>query len=190
MCRHPLRPGRLTADVEGSGKSTLSHAIVAEYPSFVRLSIDGIVHEMHGVYGVDYPESMCDEYQDEAADIFEQRFRDRLDSGGDVVLDRSFHSKEDRDYFRKLIERRGGRVVLLYMKPPDKEKLWARVQERKGQKHALHGERLGDAAVETSRETFDVYWDGFEVPDGEGAIVMSNSINGEEHRVWGRSTVP
>lgn len=178
MCRHLLCPGRPTADVEGSGKSTLSHAIVAEYSHFVRLSIDGIVHEMHGVYGVDYSEWMCDEYQDEAADIFEERLRDRLSSGSNAVLDRPFHSKEDRDYVRELIEGRGGRVVLLYMKPPDKETLWARVQERKSQKDTLHGERLGDAAVETSRETFDVYRDGFENPEGEGAVVMVNSING------------
>lgn len=119
---------------------------------------------------------MCAEYQDEAAEIFGQRLCERLDSGGDVVLDRSFYAREDRVHFKELIERRGGRVVLLYLRSDDKEKLWARVENRRRQRHTLHGESLGDAAVVTTRETFDRYWDGFEGPDGEGEVVMTNSI--------------
>jgi energy-coupling factor transporter ATP-binding protein EcfA2 len=56
----------LTCGLTGSGKSTLARSIVAQYPNFIRLSIDGSILETHGVIGKDYEPSLYPHYQDEA----------------------------------------------------------------------------------------------------------------------------
>ena len=83
----------------------------------------------------------------------------------DVILDRSFWAKEDRDRFKQLIEQHGGRWVLLHLKVP-KDVLWQRICARR--EAAVNA----DSALEISSELFDMFYEGFESPDGEGEVVF------------------
>lgn len=72
------------------------------------------------------------------------------------------------DTLTKLIDDRGGRRILAYFKVEDKEVLWKRVQDRKGSRGKLRGERDGDGTFEVTKEVLDGFWEGFEEPHGEG----------------------
>ncbi|KAK7924316.1 ATP GTP-binding protein [Apiospora marii] len=158
----------MTCGIAGSGKTTLAKAVLSELPQFTRLSGDEIIHEKHGLYGVDYPadDALYQQYQEENDAIILQRFHSLLDEGRDVVLDRSFYAKEDRDEFKQIIDEWGGRWVLVFFKAVDKEKLWARIQHRSAQP------KEANSALDISRETFEMYCSGFEDPQGEGEIVV------------------
>jgi len=155
----------LTSCPSGSGKSTLAKAIVAAYPSFNRVSIDQIIHSRHGLYRIDYPPEKRDEYEAEADGLYEARFRQLLREGKDVVLDRSFYARGDRDEFKALAEEAGARWVLVYFRA-DRDVLWRRICERRARGVDA------DAAFEISEELLDAYVEGFDVPDGEGEIVI------------------
>ncbi|OIW22759.1 P-loop containing nucleoside triphosphate hydrolase protein [Coniochaeta ligniaria NRRL 30616] len=155
----------MTCGVAGSGKSTLAKAVAATFPSFTRVSIDHIIDSRHGICGVDYPAEKYDEYMLEADDIYESRFRQLLRDGKDVVLDRSFYAKADRDEFKAMAEEAGARWVLVYFKA-DKELLWKRICERRSR-----GVNA-DSALDISQVLLDAYVEGFEVPVGEGEIVI------------------
>lgn len=137
-------------------------------PSFERISIDGIIASRHGIYGIGYEPAMYATYQDEADIAFESSTKERLMAGSDVVLDRSFYVKEDRDAFRSIIAECGGRCVLVYFSVP-KEVLWERIQARRS------AGVNADSALDISREMFDMFSDGFEVPNGEDEIVVSST---------------
>jgi predicted kinase len=88
----------------------------------------------------------------------------------DVILERAFYAKEDRDMYREMAEEAGARVVLLFLKAEGeqgKEVLWERIRTRR------EGVKTAGTAYDISRETFETYWSGFENPDGEGEIVVS-----------------
>jgi predicted kinase len=129
------------------------------------VSGDQIIYSLHGICGVDYPPDKYDEYQLEMDGIYEARFRQLLAEGKDVVLDRSFYAKVDRDEFKKMAEEAGARWVLVYFRA-DGDVLWRRIRERR--------ERGVDAdsALEISRELLDAYLAGFEAPVGEGEVVV------------------
>jgi predicted kinase len=155
----------------GTGKSTLAKAVEVRLPYFTRLSIDEILVEKHGLYGIDYPPdpALYDQYQDEGDHIYLSRLKSLLGERKDIILEKSFYAKEDRDDYRRLVEEVGGgeyRVVLVFLHPGDKEKLWDRIvsrsQEAKGAENCL----------EISRDLFDSYWDGFEDPVEEGELVI------------------
>jgi predicted kinase len=158
----------MTCGLAGAGKSTLSKLVTATYPSFTRLSIDTIIHHKHGLYDLDYPPDKYAEYQAEADEEYDKRLLELLsdkDQKYDIVLDRSFWCKEDRDEVKRLVEEKGGRWVLVYLKA-SKEVLWRRIQERKAKR------RDADSAYEVTAEVLERYWQGFEVPEGEGEIVI------------------
>jgi predicted kinase len=138
---------------------------VAAFPSFTRVSIDQIIYSRHGIYGADYPPDRYDEYQTEADGIYDAHFRQLLREGRDIVLDRSFYAKEDRDEFRDLVEQAGARRVLVYFKA-DRDVLWKRICERRAR-----GVNA-DSALEISEELLDAYFAGFEAPVGEGEMVI------------------
>ncbi|KAH7014116.1 P-loop containing nucleoside triphosphate hydrolase protein [Microdochium trichocladiopsis] len=170
----------MTCGLAGSGKSTLAKAVTARLPNFTRLSVDEIIHSKHGVYGVDYPADMAlyQAYMDEAGQIFDDLFATYLrDERRDLVLDRSFYAKEDRDDFRARVEALvggsgggggggGARVVLVFFRPTDKEVSWRRIVERKKES------KTANNALEIDRQLFEMYWAGFEDPVGEGEIVI------------------
>ncbi|KAK8050180.1 hypothetical protein PG994_011910 [Apiospora phragmitis] len=158
----------MTCGIAGSGKTTLAKAVLSELPQFTRLSSDEIIHEKHGLYGVDYPadDALYQQYQEENDTIILQKFHSLLEEGRDVVLDRSFYAREDRDEFRRIVNERGGRWILVFFKAVDKEKLWARIRHRSAQP------KEANSPLDISRDTFEMYWNGFEDPHGEGEIVV------------------
>lgn len=150
----------------GAGKSTHAKAVVRLMPTFHRLSIDGILAEHHGICGVDYARSDYEKYQDEADAIFHETAEQLLSDGQkDIVLDRSFYARETRDMYKELVEKHGCRWVLLYLKVP-KPVLWERIQARR------QAGIDADSALEISKDLLDFYCEGFDVPQGEGEIVI------------------
>lgn len=83
----------------------------------------------------------------------------------DLILDRALYAREDRDLFRSLVERNNARHILLYLQAP-KDVLWNRVCARR------QAGIDADCALEISEELLDEYVEGFEVPNGEGEIVL------------------
>jgi predicted kinase len=157
----------MTCGIAGSGKSTLSKAIAARHASFVRLSIDSTVYAKHGLYGIDYPPEKLAEYQAEADAECKARLVELLNCGErDIVLDRALYSREDRDYFKGLVEKKGGRWVLVFFRPASKDVIWNRIQRRR------EAGIDADSAVELTTEILDGYWEGFENPEGEGEVVV------------------
>ncbi|KAM7202617.1 P-loop containing nucleoside triphosphate hydrolase [Naviculisporaceae sp. PSN 640] len=157
----------MTCGIAGAGKSTLSKAIVSRYPNYQRLSCDYIIHAKHGLYNLDYPPEKYEEYLNEATEEFDSMLVDLLNKGDkDIVLDRSLYAKEDRDCYKKLVEEKGGRWILVYFRPANKELIWQRIQNRR--KEGINA----DCALEISKELLDKYWDGFEIPNGEGEVVI------------------
>jgi predicted kinase len=169
--RTPLDPRPivlLTCGISGAGKSTLSKLVTSRYPSFTRLSIDTIIHQKHGLYGIDYTPEKYSEYQDEARREYDERLIELLsdkDQKHDIVLDRSFYAKEDRDEFKKVVEDKGGRWILVYLKA-SKEVLQRRIAERRAKG------KDADSAFEVTEEVLDRYWSGFEAPYEEGEFVV------------------
>lgn len=139
-----------------------------ELPQFTKISIDAILCSAHGIYGLDYPasEPLYAQYQDEADVVYLQTFHKLMAEGKDVILERSFYEKQDREDFRSMAEKYGARVVLVFLKAKDKEVPWERVCRRS------MATKTADSALDISRETFDMYWDGFENPEGEGEFVI------------------
>ena len=140
------------------------------YPQFLHLSMDAIILERHGLYEIDYPPDLYSQYQSEAHSIFMDRYQHGLTQGHDMILDRSFYAKSDRDTYRHLADHHGARVVLLYFRPNNKECVWHRIEDRQAKRNELVGVKRGDAAYTFSREVFDSYWEGFEVPIDEDAV--------------------
>ncbi|KAI1130618.1 ATP/GTP-binding protein [Nemania abortiva] len=164
----------MTCGIAGAGKSTLSKALVSAYPNFVRLSLDGIVAEKHGMFGVDYVPGLYETYLDEAASECHARLTNLLKDGTkDVVFDRAHWNKEDRDEGKKLIESLGARWVLVYLKAPDKATIWQRICQRR------EAELNADCAYDITKDILDMYWSGFEEPSGEGEIVLDTSAPNE-----------
>ncbi|KAK6223875.1 hypothetical protein LQW54_000019 [Pestalotiopsis sp. IQ-011] len=153
----------------GSGKTTLAKAVLARYPHFQRLSIDEIIFENHGLYGLDYPADKIihQQYEDEADAIYGETFRNMLENRRDIILERSFYAKEDREEFRALIQKSGAKCVLVYLRATNKEALWQRVCKRNA------GERDANCALDIDRRLFESYWDGFEEPLEEGATITT-----------------
>ncbi|KAI0381394.1 P-loop containing nucleoside triphosphate hydrolase protein [Hypomontagnella monticulosa] len=160
----------MTCGIAGAGKSTLSKAILAHYPNYERLSNDATLANKHGIYGADYEPGKYDQLLDEACDENEARLKKLLIEGQkDVVLDRSFYSKEDREEIKEVIEGHGGRWVLVYLKAKSKDFLWDRITKRR--QEGINA----DCAYDITKEILDRYWNGFEAPENEGEIVIEVS---------------
>tara|TARA_R110002003_G_scaffold187_11_gene14672 strand:+ start:10027 stop:10350 length:324 start_codon:yes stop_codon:yes gene_type:complete len=96
-------------------------------------------------------------------------FRTFLNEDKDIILERSFYAKRDRDEYRNIAQAAGAKVVLVFLRAEGesgKNLLWARIC------HRAEGTKTADSALDISKETFDMYWDGFETPVGEGEIVV------------------
>jgi predicted kinase len=142
------------------------------HPNFHRLSGDEMIYQKHGIYGIDYEASptLYAQYQDEKDKVYLSTFRTLLAEKKDVILERAFYAKEDREEYRELAGEAGARVVLVFLKAKGdegKRVLWERICKRS------EGAKTADSALDISREVFERYWSGFEDPVGEGEIVVS-----------------
>jgi len=154
-----------SSPIPGAGKTTLTKSILKAFPSFNRISIDAIIGRRHGIYNADYPPSEHQAHQDEACKIYEAECRSLLQEKKDIVLERSFYAKEDREEYKRLVEEAGGRWILVYLKA-DRDLLWKRICERRAD--GINA----DCALDISPELLDQYVEGFEAPVNEGEIVI------------------
>ncbi|QWC21138.1 AAA family ATPase [Bacillus haikouensis] len=149
--------------VAGSGKTTFSKGLEKE--GFVRLSIDEEIWATRGRYGVDFPIEKIEEYKKEAEETLRNRLIGLISQKQEVVIDFSFWDRARRDRYKKLIEDSGGRWKLIYLKvhPDDLRN-----------RLALRNQQFDANSFHISEELLTSYLKGFQVPEGEGEMVVEN----------------
>jgi predicted kinase len=149
--------------VAGSGKTTFSQRLEKE--GFVRLSIDEEIWATKGRYGVDFPIKKIEEYKKQAERTLRTRVIKLIQEKKQVVIDFSFWDRARRERYKKLIENSGGNWKLIYLKvhPDDLRK-----------RLALRNQRFDANSFPISEELLTSYLEGFEIPEGEGEIVVEN----------------
>ncbi|WP_406295913.1 ATP-binding protein [Embleya sp. NBC_00888] len=154
----------LLVGLTGSGKTTYARRKL-EPQGAVRLSVDEVVHERHGRYGVDYPEHIYFEKEAPVVAELHSRLVELVSEGRDVVWDHRLWPRKDRDAMKKLVESAGGRWRLLYF-PVDRDELLRRLAERN---------RRGDAnSLIVTPEALDDFFARFEAPQNEGEEIVES----------------
>ena len=85
----------------GSGKTT--YAKQKEKHGYVRLSIDEEMWKTYGRKGIDYPDSRYEELSDKVEVMLREKLIGLIKDGKNVVIDFSFWSRENRDFYRVII---------------------------------------------------------------------------------------
>jgi predicted kinase len=149
--------------VAGSGKTTFSQQL--EKNGFVRLSIDEEIWATHGRYGIDFPMEKMEKYKEEAESKLRNDLLKLIHDKQQVVIDFSFWDRARRDRYKQLIEKSGGKWKLIYIKVSPVE-----LRERL----KIRSKRFDANAFPITEEVLTSYLNGFEIPDGEGEIVVEN----------------
>lgn len=148
--------------VAGSGKTTFAQRL--EQRGFVRLSIDEEIWATNGRYGIDYPIEIYEQLKIKAELKLRNELVNLLNEKRNVVIDFSFWQQKRRNEYKKLIEDGGGEWKLVYLKvnPNDlRERLRIRSQRFDA-----------NAAFTITEEILSSFLKGFEVPSGEGEIII------------------
>lgn len=101
----------LLAGLPGSGKTTYAKALESE--GVVRLAVDEEIQARHGLSGVDYPTEQYLEHLAGVLPEINKRLVDHVEAGRDVVLDQGLDLREDRDFYKRLVEEHGGQWCLI-----------------------------------------------------------------------------
>ncbi|AYC30142.1 AAA family ATPase [Paenisporosarcina cavernae] len=149
--------------VAGSGKTTF--AKILEKKGFVRLSIDEEIWTTNGRWGIDFPMEKLVEYRASAEGKLRLQLIQLMKDKQHVVIDFSFWDRSRREDYKRLIESSGGKWVLLYLQV-EVEELQKRLQ--------LRNQRADANSFPISDELLASYLKRFEVPKGEGEIVVRN----------------
>lgn len=149
--------------VAGSGKTTFAQHLEKE--GFIRLSIDEEIWATNGRYGIDFPIEKIDEYKKDAESKLSNRLVKLIQDKQQVVIDFSFWDRVRRNHYKQLIEKSGGKWKLIYLKvhPDDLRK-----------RLKIRNKRFDANAFPISEELLASYLNGFEIPKGEGEIVIEN----------------
>jgi len=150
--------------VAGSGKTTFAQQLEKE--GFVRLSIDEEIWATNGRFGIDFPVEKYEEYKLDAERKLRNQLVKLIQNKQQVVVDFSFWQRSRREKYKQLIEEAGGKWKLIYLKvhPNDLRK---RLEIRSQRFDA-------NAAFTITEEILTSYLNGFEVPKGEGEIVIEH----------------
>ena len=146
----------------GSGKTT--YAKQKEKNRYVRLSIDEELWKTYGRKGIDYPDSRYEELSEKVEAMLCERLIRFMKDGKNVVIDFSFWSKENRDFYREIIAKAGGTAELVYMKA-SKETLQKRLKKRNTLLNA-------NSPFIITNEILEHHYNNFEEPQGEGEIIL------------------
>ncbi|MGC4967330.1 ATP-binding protein [Streptomyces globisporus] len=152
----------LLVGLTGSGKTTYAQRKL-EPGGAVRLSVDEVVHERHGRYGVDYPENTYFEKEAPVVAELHERLAELVAEGRHVVWDHGLWPRKDRDAMKELVEAAGGRWRLLYF-PVEREELLRRLAER--------NEREDANALVVTPEALDDFFARLEEPQDEGEEIV------------------
>lgn len=148
--------------VAGSGKTTFAQRL--EQRGFVRLSIDEEIWATKGRYGIDFPIEMYEQLKVKAELKLRNELVNLLKEKRNVVIDFSFWQRKRRDEYKKLIEEGGGEWKLVFLKVHPNE-LRKRLRIRSQRFDA-------NAAFTITEEILSSFLKGFEVPSGEGEIII------------------
>jgi predicted kinase len=152
----------LLVGLTGAGKTTYSKRVL-EPAGVVRLSVDELIFNEHGRYGIDYPASTYRELYAPALETVRGRLSAELQQGHDVALDLGIWSRADRDDWKRRLEAAGARWRLLYF-PVSHAELRQRLAERN---------RLdGPDALRVEESDLDDFYARFEEPTDEGEEVI------------------
>ncbi|KPL57979.1 AAA family ATPase [Rossellomorea vietnamensis] len=149
--------------VAGSGKTTFSK--VLEQEGFVRLSIDEEIWATNGRWGIDFPMEKFEKYRKDAEVKLRNRLIKLIHDKQQVVIDFSFWDRGRRNQYKKLIEDSGGKWILVYLKVQEHD-----LRERL----TLRNQRFDANSFPISEELLASYLKGFEIPKGEGEMVIDN----------------
>lgn len=148
-----------------SGKTHFSKLL--ELRGIPRLSMD---EELWPDYFV-LSDFISDEHRDFLYEEAKKRIKSRISNfiaeGRSLSVDMPFCKRQQRNEFRAHIESCGGEPVLIWIKA-ELLVLKRRLAERKG--------KNGPNNLPVSEEEIEMFWRGFEKPDGENAV----EINGEK----------
>ncbi|GAA3225140.1 hypothetical protein GCM10020216_039330 [Nonomuraea helvata] len=148
----------------GSGKTTYARQVL-EPAGALRLSVDELVYQHHGRYGVDYPEQEYFAREAPAVAEVRERLVELVEAGRDVVVDHGLWLRRDREEWKKLVEQAGGRWRLVYFDVPRRE-LLRRLAERNLREDA--------DALTVTPEALNDFYARFEPPgEDEGAEAPS-----------------
>lgn len=150
--------------VAGSGKTTFSQKLEKE--GFIRLSIDEEIWASNGRYGIDFPVEKYEEYKVDAEVKLRNQLINLILDKQHVVIDFSFWQRSRRNEYKRLIEESGGEWKLIYLKVHPKD-LHERLRIRSHRFDA-------NAAFPITEKILISYLNGFEVPTGEGEIVIEH----------------
>ena len=104
----------MVCGVCGSGKTT--YAKKKEQEGYIRLSIDEEMWKLYGRKGIDYPEEQYEKLSEQVEAALQKKLLSLIQQGKDVVIDFSFWSKENRNFYKELIQKAGAETELVYMK--------------------------------------------------------------------------
>ena len=94
----------------GSGKTT--YAKKKEQEGYIRLSIDEEMWKLYGRKGIDYPEEQYEKLSEQVEAALQKKLLSLIQQGKDVVIDFSFWSKENRNFYKELIQKAGAEFVI------------------------------------------------------------------------------
>ncbi|MFF3654898.1 AAA family ATPase [Streptomyces olivochromogenes] len=152
----------LLVGLTGSGKTTYAKRRL-ESAGTVRLSVDELVYERHGRYGVDYPERTYFELEAPVVAEVRERLAELVAAGRDVVLDHGLWLRSDREEWKKVVQSAGGRWRLLYF-PVERAELLRRLDERNGREDAN--------ALAVTQSALDDFYARFEPPKDEAEEII------------------
>jgi predicted kinase len=154
----------LMCGVAGSGKTTFAQQL--EKAGFVRLSIDEEIWATNGRYGIDFPIENYEKFKEVAEAKLRNQLVNLIQNKQQVVVDFSFWKRSRRNEFKQLIENAGGEWKLIYLKVHPND-LRERLRKRSQRFDA-------NAAFPITEEILSSFLNGFEVPAGEGEIVIEH----------------
>lgn len=151
----------LLAGLTGSGKTTFTQTL--EAAGVVRLSVDEEVFARHGRYGIDYPDHEYPARERPIVQEIRQRMVELIQAGRSIVLDYGLWRRSEREDYKRLVERAGGRWQLLYFRV-ERDELLRRLTER--------NRRQDPNALTVTTAALNEFIDRFEPPVDEGEEII------------------